>query len=71
MCLIIEDTEFDTGVMNGKNARVGRFAGAFRRFLFKEHLGLLDEDQNKADETVKDPVSEDFYQNVWSVISFL
>ena len=44
MCLLIEDTEFEPGVWDGEAVKVGRFAGAMRRFLMKEHLGLLGEE---------------------------
>ncbi len=31
----------------------------------REHLGLLGEDDNKAEETVRDPTCEKFFQDVW------
>ena len=43
VCLLIEDTEFEPGVWDGAAGKVGRFAGAMRRALMKEHLGLLGE----------------------------
>ena len=43
VCLLIEDTEFEPGVWDGEAVKVGRFAGSMRRFLMKEHLGLLGE----------------------------
>ena len=41
---MIEDTEFEPSVWNGEAVKVGRFAGAMRRYLMKEHLGLLGEE---------------------------
>ncbi len=32
----------------------------------REHLGLLGEDKNKAEEAVRDPISDEFFHNVWS-----
>ena len=65
VALILEDGEFDDGVMGGKTARSGRFAGSLRRFLMREHLGLLGEDKNKGDEAVRDCTSKEFFQGVW------
>jgi len=38
---IIMDEEFEDGRMNGKKYPSGVFAGRLRKYLFKEHLGLL------------------------------
>lgn len=47
--------------MNGSDYKAGRFARSLRMNLFREHLGLF-EDQSV---DVTDPVTDDFYQNVW------
>lgn len=41
IAVIITDEEFEEGRMNGEPYPTGIFAGQLRRFLFKEHLGLL------------------------------
>ena len=65
LCLYIEDTEFETGVMDGQPYKCGTFAGGLRKHLFREHLGLLGSSQsNNVD--VSDPVSDEFYINVWN-----
>ena len=51
--LLIEDTEFLPGRMNG----------SLRRFLMKEHLGRLGDVDG--DQSVMDPVSDAFYKDVW------
>lgn len=47
--------------MNGADYKAGRFARSLRMYLFREHLGLLDD----TTVDVTDPVSDDFYNNVW------
>ena len=49
VCLLIEDTEFEPAVWDGEAVKVGRFAGAMRRYLMKEHLGLLGEKKEEGD----------------------
>ncbi len=63
--VLLEDTEFDDGVMNGRPVQSGKFAGSLRRFLMREHLGLLKENKSKTEEAVRDPISDDFYHKVW------
>jgi hypothetical protein len=56
--------EFEAGVMNGKAVECGRFAGSMRRFLMREHLGLLG-DGEKGEKKVRDPVISSFYRDLW------
>ncbi|XP_037086463.1 phospholipase D2-like isoform X5 [Pollicipes pollicipes] len=63
VCMVVEDLEFDEGVMNGEAVKVGKYAGAMRRHLFKEHLGLLETPNDDVD--VNDPISDAFYKGVW------
>ena len=53
VCLLIEDQEFEAGVLDGRPVESGRFAGAMRRFLMKEHLGLLGGDRIANDNLVQ------------------
>ena len=46
--------------MNGKPYESGVFGGSMRRYLFCEHLGIEEEDE-EAINTISDPVSEDFF----------
>jgi len=64
LCLHVEDTEFVDGKMNGEPYQCGKFAGGLRKHLFKEHLGLLDK-PNAVSEII-DPVSDEFFDNVWN-----
>ncbi|XP_069675319.1 phospholipase D1 isoform X1 [Periplaneta americana] len=70
IAVIVEDVDFDKGMMNGTAYECGSYAGSLRKYLFREHLGLLGM-QVPADHSVdvSDPVSEDFYRNVWQRIS--
>ena len=62
----MEDTEFTDGTMNGKSFKSGRFAGSMRRYLMREHLGLLDEkDKEESEELVMDPICDNFYKDIW------
>lgn len=49
--------------MNGESFPCGKYAGSLRKYLFKEHLGILEE--NLACYNVNDPVIESFYKDVW------
>ena len=64
VCLLLEDTDFDSGAQYGKMGASGVFAGSLRRFLMKEHLGLLADDKGSA--TVNDPTSDAFFHGVWN-----
>ncbi|XP_004534546.1 phospholipase D2 isoform X2 [Ceratitis capitata] len=62
---IITDDEFEDGRMNGKKYPSGVFAGRLRKFLFKEHLGLLDPDAERMPIDVTDPVIDQFWNGMW------
>ncbi|XP_037945177.1 phospholipase D2 isoform X2 [Teleopsis dalmanni] len=62
---IITDEEFEDGRMNGKKYPSGVFAGRLRKFLFKEHLGLLDPDADRISIDVTDPVIDQFWNGMW------
>lgn len=47
----MQDEEFETGVMNGAPHKRGKFAGSLRRYLFSEHLGLINPPEQE-EETV-------------------
>ena len=53
--MVIEDEESVTTKMNGKRYKAGKFAYNLRRELYKEHLGLSDDE-------VMDPISDDFWK---------
>ncbi|XP_057670646.1 phospholipase D2 [Diorhabda carinulata] len=66
VAVLIEDETFEDGIMNGSSFPCGKFAGSLRKHLFKEHLGLLDEENEVFEDVdVRDPVSESFYREVW------
>jgi phospholipase D1/2 len=69
--VIINDEAVDDGKMNGESFPTGHFAGKLRRFLFREHLGLLDAQANGHDESIdiNDPISDAFYKEVWQKTS--
>ncbi|XP_014254858.1 phospholipase D2 isoform X2 [Cimex lectularius] len=67
IAVVIEDEEFKEGQMNGATFLSGKLCGALRRFLFKEHLGILGSQQPTID--VTDPISRAFYHNVWRRIA--
>ena len=62
MCMIIEDSDMIPGRMNGEEFQVGKFSHSLRCHLFREHLGLLD-DETYSSSTIKveDPASPAFY----------
>ncbi|XP_023305494.2 phospholipase D2 isoform X1 [Lucilia cuprina] len=66
---IITDNEFEDGRMNGKKYPSGVFAGRLRKFLFKEHLGLLDPDAERMPIDIIDPVVDQFWNGMWKRIS--
>jgi phospholipase D1/2 len=41
VAIVIEDTDLIESSMNGEKYMATRFAAAFRRQLFKQHLGLI------------------------------
>jgi hypothetical protein len=50
-------------MMGGEFFQSGRYAGAFRRRVFREHLGLLERADGEA--LVKDPICPEFYHDCW------
>ena len=76
VAVIIEDEEFEIRPMNNKPYKSGKFAGSLRRMLMREHLGIykkspeltpLIQDKLKLNlDSVNDPVSEHFWNNIWN-----
>ena len=60
--MLLQDTEFETGMMDGEPYQCGVYASSLRRNLFSEHLGQ----QLELDD---DPVCGDFYRDVWQSVS--
>uniref|UniRef100_A0AC34Q529 Phospholipase n=1 Tax=Panagrolaimus sp. JU765 TaxID=591449 RepID=A0AC34Q529_9BILA len=73
VCLVVTDRQFTPGVMDGQPYDCGKFAGSLRKRLMKEHLGLLEGVLHPVepgiDINVDDPVSDEFFFNVWSKIA--
>lgn len=67
VAVIINDEEFMDGKMNGSTFPTGLFAGKLRKFLFREHLGLIDTNRENID--VNDPIIDSFYKHTWQKIS--
>ena len=65
--VIITDESFDDGKMNGQTFPCGHYAGQLRKYLFREHLGLLEYGDSGIDMT--DPTIESFYKDVWQRLS--
>ncbi|XP_045492782.1 phospholipase D2 isoform X2 [Colias croceus] len=65
IAVILQDETFEDGIMNGKPFPVGKVAGGLRKRLFREHLGLMDEDPNRVGVNLDDPCAEQFYIDVW------
>jgi phospholipase D1/2 len=61
VCVILQDETFKDAVMDGAEYKAGRFAQSLRIHLFREHLGLMEDDQVD----LRDPISEYFYREVW------
>ena len=64
--------------MNGETIKIGIYASSLRKYLFSEHLGILacndaacnDEDRaTSPDFDITDPISDEFYNNVWKSTS--
>ncbi|CAH0561123.1 unnamed protein product [Brassicogethes aeneus] len=65
VAVIIEDETFEDGLMNNDSFPSGHFAGSLRKHLFKEHLGILGQENSMIDMDVTDPVSDYFYKEIW------
>jgi phospholipase D1/2 len=61
VAVIYQDEEYIQSLMDGKEYKAGKFAHSLRTKLFREHLGLLE----NLEVDLRDPISEDFYRNVW------
>ncbi|XP_029649111.1 phospholipase D1-like [Octopus sinensis] len=59
MAVIIQDLETVPVQFNGKDHKAGHFSSSLRKTVFKEHLGLED------DELLVDPVCDAFYKEIW------
>jgi phospholipase D1/2 len=53
IALVIEDVQFEEGMMNERPYRRGVVAGALRMQLFREHLGLAEDDASSQDPTAE------------------
>ncbi|XP_063696243.1 phospholipase D2 isoform X2 [Culicoides brevitarsis] len=65
VAVIIQDEAFEDGRMNGETFPSGLYAGRLRRFLFKEHLGILEPKPHQRQIDVTDPISDQFYNGIW------
>ncbi|XP_002062808.3 phospholipase D2 isoform X1 [Drosophila willistoni] len=66
---LIMDEEYEDGRMNGRKYPSGIFAGRLRKYLFKEHLGLLEEGASRLNLDISDPVCDKFWHGTWRHIS--
>lgn len=65
IAVIITDEEYEEGKMNGDTFPSGVFAGQLRRFLFKEHLGLIDPFPSREHTfDIRDPISDGEYGSI-------
>lgn len=69
VAVVISDEEFEDGRMNGEKYPSGVFAGRLRKYLFREHLGLLEPDPDRMPINIIDPVIDGFWNGVWKRIS--
>ncbi|CAH2979630.1 unnamed protein product [Chilo suppressalis] len=69
IAVLLQDEEFVDGIMNGERFPCGRVAGGLRKRLFREHLGLMEEDLDLLAISIDDPCSEVFYRHVWQTTS--
>ncbi|XP_044748826.1 phospholipase D2 isoform X3 [Coccinella septempunctata] len=65
IAVLIEDETFEDGVMNGQPYKCGKFAGSLRKYLFKEHLGILGKESENINIDVSDPIIDSFYKEIW------
>lgn len=63
VAVIITDEAFEDGKMNGESFPCGTFAGKLRKYLFREHLGMINNKKSKID--ITDPIIDSFYKDVW------
>ncbi|XP_052810030.1 phospholipase D1-like isoform X3 [Mya arenaria] len=62
IAVVVEDTDKFPVKLNGKDHMAGKFATSLRRTLFREHLGIKEDDFHI---DLSDPVCDKFYKNVW------
>lgn len=67
--ILLQDEQFTDGTMTGETFPCGRVAGALRKRLFREHLGLMEEDLDRVGISLDDPCCDQFYRNVWKATS--
>ncbi|XP_058829828.1 phospholipase D2 [Topomyia yanbarensis] len=65
VCVMITDESFEEGRMNGESYPCGVYAGKLRKYLFKEHLGLLETNANRSPVDLTDPVIDSFWNGSW------
>uniref|UniRef100_A0A336MPQ6 Phospholipase n=1 Tax=Culicoides sonorensis TaxID=179676 RepID=A0A336MPQ6_CULSO len=65
VAVIIQDESFEEGRMNGETFPSGLYAGRLRRFLFREHLGILEPKPKSHNIDINDPISDQFYNGIW------
>lgn len=66
IALLITDEVFEKGCMNGAPFPTGVYAGQLRRFLFKEHLGLIEANPSqRMPIRVTDPIIDSFWNGIW------
>ncbi|KAJ0179151.1 hypothetical protein K1T71_004863 [Dendrolimus kikuchii] len=69
IAVLLQDEQFTDGTMNDETFPCGRVAGALRKRLFREHLGLMEADLDRMGLSLDDPCSRQFYRNVWQATS--
>ncbi|XP_049865149.1 phospholipase D2 isoform X2 [Pectinophora gossypiella] len=69
IAVLLQDEKFDEGTMNGQAFPCGRVAGSLRKRLFREHLGLMDEDLNRLGISIDDPCSDQVFKTLWQATS--
>lgn len=57
-CLVVSDTEMIESKLNGQTQLVGQFCSSWRKKIFRQILGIEDEN----DRIVDDPCSNEFYE---------
>ncbi|XP_075972616.1 phospholipase D isoform X2 [Anticarsia gemmatalis] len=69
IAVLLQDEQFTDGTMNGEAFPCGKVAGALRKRLFREHLGFMDDDLDRAGISLDDCCCDDFYRNLWKATS--
>lgn len=62
---IFTDEHFKPGRMNGVPFQSGFFAGGLRKYLFREHLGLIEGDSERIPIDITDPTIDSFWIGQW------